>query len=115
MTYEEIAKVAYQTYREYLKNTNSTTNLLDWDECPDWEKKSAIIGVRTYINNPEDSIEKNHERWMKERLTNNGVYYTERDKISFDYLPREPIPFLQLSKKLQVKDFIFQNVVYALT
>ena len=50
-----------------------------WDEAPDWQKKSAINGVRFHRENPQAGDDASHNSWMQEKVEDGWVYGEVKD------------------------------------
>lgn len=63
---EMIAAACHQQNRTYCEMLNDTTQPL-WLDAPDWQKDSAIAGVKSALDNPDP--EASHKSWLahKER------------------------------------------------
>lgn len=108
---ERIARVCHEVNRAYCQALGDDSQP-KWDEAPDWQKQSAINGVRLHLVCPDAGPEASHESWMTEKEAAGWVYGPTKDAdakthpcmVSFAELPREQ----------QAKDFIFRAVVHAL-
>ena len=85
-----------------------------WDDAPDWQKQSAITGVNLHTKNTEAGVEASHESWMKEKVDDGWVYGEKKDPEAKPPTHHCIVPFDQLPKEQQAKDFIFRAVVHAL-
>jgi len=113
MKVEEIAKVAHQVNKAYCESLGDTSQVA-WDDCPEWQKQSAVTGVIFHINNPDAGVEANHESWVKEKIDDGWVYGEKKDPDAIP--PTHPciVPFNKLPREQQAKDYIFRAVVHAL-
>ena len=111
MNEEQIAKVCHEVNRAYCLALGDTSQPV-WEDAPQWQRESAILGVRLHINNPDAGPEASHESWMAQKLADGWTYGTEKRPE----LKQHPcmVPFAELSKEQQAKDFIFRAVVHAL-
>jgi hypothetical protein len=110
MNEREIARIAHEVNREYCRALGDESQL-PWMEAPDWQKKSALLGVRLHIDNnvgPEAS----HESWMLEKVRDGWVYGDVKDATARTHPCMRP--FSELPREQQAKDFIFRAVVHAL-
>ena len=113
MKIEEIAKAAHQVNKAYCESLGDTSQL-DWDECPEWQRRSAILGVQLHTDNPEAGPEASHQSWMKEKVEDGWVYGEKKDPNATPPTHHCIVPFNELPKEQQAKDFIFRAVVHAL-
>ena len=85
----------------------------NWDEAPEWQKESAINGVKFRIENPEAGPDALHNNWMKEKADAGWEWGEIKDEeakthpcmVTFDKLPEFQ----------QRKDKLFSAIVDALT
>ena len=110
---EAIAKIAHQINKAYCQSMGDFSQC-NWDEAPDWQKKSAIQGVNFHVKNTDAGVEENHESWMKEKIDEGWVYGEEKNPDAEP--PTHPciVPFEKLDKEQQATDFIFRAVVHEL-
>lgn len=67
MEVEKIAIVCHQVNRAYCQALGDVSQPT-WEDAPDWQKQSAINGVRFHIDNPEASPSASHDKWLEEKL-----------------------------------------------
>jgi len=114
MSPEEIAKVAHQVNKAYCESLGDTSQV-NWDDCPEWQKKSAVNGVNLHTQNRDAGVEASHESWMKEKVDDGWVYGEKKDPDATPPTHHCIVPFSELPKEQQAKDFIFRAVVHSLT
>jgi hypothetical protein len=76
---------------------------------PQWQKDSAIDGVRNLIENPSVTAEDSHKNWMDHKLQNGWIYGEKKSEkfkthpciVRYELLPLEQ----------QIKDHIFRSLV----
>jgi len=105
-----IAMVCHEVNRAYCEALGDTSQP-PWDEAPEWQKNSALLGVNLHTHNnvgPEAS----HESWMNQKLAEGWVYGEVKDSEAKTH----PciVPFDDLPKEQQAKDYIFRAVVHSL-
>jgi hypothetical protein len=111
MTREQIAEVCHEVNRAYcqaLGDTSQTT----WQDAPEWQKQSALNGVKLHIEHPEAGPEASHANWLAKKERDGWFYGPVKDAekkthpciVSFESLPHEQ----------RAKDYIFRAVVHAL-
>ena len=111
MTEDQIARVAHEVNRAYCEALGDRSQPA-WEDAPQWQRDSAMLGVRLHTENPGASAAASHESWMAQKVAEGWVYGPVKDPeakthhciVPFDMLPREQ----------QAKDFIFRAVVHAL-
>ena len=107
----EIAKVAHETNRIYCQTIGDFSQA-PWDWCPQWQRDSAMNGVRAIERGVVTRPEQSHENWMKEKYDEGWVWGAEKDVDK--KLHPCMLPFNQLLVEQQMKDRLFFAVVTAL-
>jgi len=112
LSIEEIAKVCHEANRGYCKALGDDSQL-PWDEAPQWAKTSAINGVRFHLDNPNAGPSGSHENWLKEKEKEGWKYGEIKDPEKKEH----PcfVPYDQLPKEQQAKDYIFTSIVKTLS
>lgn len=108
---EHIAQVCHEVNRAYCQAMGDHSQV-PWHDAPDWQRMSAIHGVELHLANPHASPAASHEAWMAEKLAAGWEYGPVKDTAA----KRHPclVPFDQLPREQQAKDYIFRAVVHAL-
>jgi hypothetical protein len=107
----QIARVAHEVNRAYCE-ANGDTSQPPWEGAPDWQKQSAINGVKFHLEHPEASPADSHESWLKEKTLAGWKYGPTKDPakkehpcmVAYDALPQDQ----------RTKDFLFLGVVRAM-
>lgn len=112
MTDQQIARVAHEVNRAYCEALGDSSQLR-WEEAPGWQRDSALLGVQLHRNNHDAGPQASHESWMRQKVEDGWVYGPMKDATAKTH----PciVPFDQLPREQQAKDFIFRGVVLALT
>lgn len=106
-----IAKVCHEANKVYCESIGDNSQK-PWDACPDWQKQSAIAGVKFKLKNMDATPEDMHNSWMKDKQESGWKYGTVKDEVkkehpclvSYDKLPPEQ----------RTKDHIFASIVKSL-
>lgn len=111
MTIEDIAKVCHETNRAYCAGIGDNSQLL-WEQSPDWQRQSAINGVRFHLDNPNAGPSGSHENWMREKIAAGWKYGPKKDPAYMEH----PciVPYEQLPKEQRIKDALFVGIVHVL-
>lgn len=106
-----IARVCHEVNRAYCEALGDFSQP-SWEDAPDWQRSSALNGVMLHVVNPDAGPQASHESWMKEKVDDGWVYGPEKKPE----LKQHPciVPFDQLPREQQAKDYIFRAVVHAL-
>lgn len=106
----DAARLAHEVNRAYCAFLGDDSQL-PWEEAPEWQKRSAILGAKAIesgdITTPGDS----HRSWLEEKRADGWVFGPVKDPakrthpcmVEFEALPREQ----------QLKDHIFLATVKA--
>lgn len=112
MNIEQIAKVAHEINMAYCAALGDMTQK-SWENAPDWQKESAVAGVRFHLGNPDASPSASHDSWLAQKRADGWAYGEIKDEhakehpcfVEFDDLPAEQ----------KAKDFLFRQVVHSLS
>ena len=111
MNSEQIARVAHEVNRAYCQSLGDNSQPA-WEEAPQWQRDSALLGVRLHTENPGASAAASHESWMAQKVADGWAHGP--DKLPELKLHHCIVPFNQLPVAQQAKDYIFRGVVHAL-
>ena len=111
MTIEQIAQVAHEANRAYCQTLGDASQP-EWEDAPDWQRKSVVNGVKFHLLNPSAGPEHSHESWLAEKVADGWVYGPIKDSEK----KQHPciIPFSGLPLVQQAKDMLFLSVVNVL-
>lgn len=107
---DRIARVCHEANRAYCESLGDDTQL-PWEEAPEWQRESARMGVDLHLSG-DFPPSASHASWLMQKQMDGWVYGPVKDvgrrehpcMVPFDDLPREQ----------QSKDFIFRAIVHAL-
>lgn len=112
MNISEIARVAHEINRAYCEALGDSSQP-EWSDAPDWQRESAINGVRFHLDNPSAGPEHSHESWLDEKEAAGWKYGPVKDPEAKEhpcFVPYEALPVEQ-----RAKDYLFRAVVHALS
>lgn len=111
MNVEQIAKVAHEINKAYCESIGDLSQPT-WEDAPEWQKSSAIVGVQFHLDNPDANPSASHESWLKQK-TEEGWKYGEvknpETKEHPCFVAYEELPVSQRSK-----DYLFKQVIHSL-
>lgn len=109
-TNTQIAKVAHEVNRAYCQALGDESQLA-WEDAPQWQQDSAMLGVKLHIDCPDAGPQASHESWMNQKVSEGWVYGPEKRAD----LKQHPclVPFDQLPREQQAKDYLFRSVVHS--
>lgn len=107
---DRIAKVAHEVNRAYCEALGDFSQPA-WDDAPEWQRVSARMGVDLHTSG-DFGPEASHIGWMRQKIAGGWVYGPAKDPDA----KQHPciVPFAELPREQQAKDFIFRAVVHAL-
>ncbi len=111
MKIEDIAKVCHEANRAYCQTLGDNSQP-EWEHAPDWQRSSAVAGVEFHLANPEASASASHESWLAQKKADGWKYGPAKNPAAKEH----PcfVPFDQLPKSQQAKDFVFRGLVHSL-
>ncbi len=104
-----IARISHEVNRAYCAALGDGSQM-SWDDAPDWQKDSARLGVEFHLNG-EHGPEASHNSWLAQKQAEGWAYGLVKDAEKKEH----PcfVPYDQLPKEQQVKDYLFRAVVHA--
>jgi len=111
MTDEDIARVCHEANRAYCATLEDDSQV-PWSDAPDWQRTSAIKGVRFTLEHPHSGPAASHESWLAEKQATGWKYGPTKDAEKKEhpcFVPYERLPHVQ-----RQKDALFQAIVRAL-
>lgn len=73
MKIEQVAELCHEANR-VLCSLDGDCSQPTWENGPDWQKQSAINGVKFHLNEPNADHKASHNCWMTEKLANGWKY-----------------------------------------
>jgi len=106
--YEFMAEFCHEVNRAYCASIGDTSQL-PWSEAPEWQRESAINGVKFHVQNDFPGPSASHENWMKEKVEAGWVYGEVKDPEAKTH----PciVPYDQLPTEQKSKDYLFSTIV----
>ena len=107
---ERIARVCHEANRAYCESLGDYSQP-DWVDAPAWQRESARMGVDLHLSG-DFGPEASHISWMQQKLADGWTY----GPVKNPELKQHPcmVPFSELPREQQAKDFIFRAIVHAL-
>lgn len=108
---EKIAIVCHQANKAWCE-LNGDNSQFDWISAEQWQRDSAISGVKFRVDNPNAGHDAQHNAWMADKIANGWTYGLKKDaeaKTHFCIVPFDQLPEFQ-----QKKDALFCAIVDAL-
>lgn len=111
MKRELIAQVAHEINRAYCASLGDDTQPA-WNDAPEWQKASALVGVDMHLANPDATPEQSHESWLAQKLADGWEYGEVKDAEAKTHPCIKP--YAELPAEQKAKDYLFRGVVHAL-
>ncbi len=111
MTVDQIAQVTHDANAAYCRSIGDNSQPA-WADAPDWQRDSAVNGVKFTIANPTAPPSASHDSWLAEKREAGWQYGPTKDpakKLHPCFVPYDALPVEQ-----RRKDALFQSVVRAL-
>ena len=109
---EAIAIVCHEANRAYC-GTIGDDSQQSWGDAPQWQRDSAIAGVKFCLANPNAPASANHESWLKAKEDDGWVYGPVKDPAKKEHPCMVPYQALPIDQ--QKKDALFKAIVGALS
>lgn len=105
---EQAAREAHEVNRSYSRGMGDNSHAV-WEEAPQWQKDSAIIGVKAVIDDPFVTPGQLHDSWLGAKLADGWVYgeVKDADKKTHPCI----LPYQDLPEGQRVKDELFGSAV----
>lgn len=112
LSIEGIARVCHEANKAYCHGIDDDSQL-HWDDAPQWQRDSAINGVKFHFQNPDATPQSSHENWLKEKIESGWTYGDTKDVEN----KKHPCiaPYNELPIAQRVKDLLFKAVIDAIT
>ncbi len=106
-----VAGLAHEINRAYCESIGDFSQP-KWEDAPQWQKDSAVDGVRFHIAHPNATASASHENWLKMKLADGWKYGAVKNADTKEH----PccVPFDELPEKQKTKDYLFRAVVHSL-
>ena len=107
---EQIAQVCHAANLEYCRTIGDQSQRV-WEEAEEWQRQSAIAGVRFALSTLDAPESYQHDAWLEDKKRNGWKYGPVKDAQKKEHpcmVPYEDLPFEQ-----RVKDYVFKGIVAA--
>lgn len=107
----DIAHVCHDANRALQLATNDPAPPPVWEDTPEWQRASAVIGVHQAIDGA--TPEQLHQAWSEHKRADGWTYGTVKDAEAKTHPCL--VAYADLPEEQRVKDDLFHAVVAALT
>ena len=108
---EDIARVCHETNRAYCATIGDASQT-SWEDAPQWQRDSAVNGVRFALANPGAPASASHDNWFEVKHKD-GWKYGPVKNIETKEHPCM-VCYANLPLEQRIKDHLFQGVVKAM-
>ena len=107
----DIARVCHEANRSLCDGLGDISQV-SWDEAPDWQRDSAVNGVRFNLENPDAPASASHDSWLAEKEATGWKYGPVKDAEKKEH----PcfVPYSELPAEQRAKDYIFSAIAKTL-
>ena len=111
MYIQDVAKIAHEINRAYCSAIGDDSQPT-WEDAPDWQKESAILGVNFHIKVNNASPSASHDAWLEAKEKDGWKYGPVKDPVKKEH----PcfVPYDELPLEQRVKDYLFKQTVESL-
>jgi len=112
MTNDDIARVCHEANRGYCDAIGDQSQK-HWSDAEQWQRDSAIRGVKFARENPTAPASAQHDAWLADKLKDGWKYGKVKDAAKKEH----PccVPYDDLPVEQRLKDTLFKAVVAALS
>lgn len=114
MNIEKIAQVCHEANRAYCSTIGDDSQVA-WSEAPDWQRDSAMKGVKFHFQSLKAGIDPlpsaSHDSWLEEKRASGWKYGPVKDAEKKEH----PcfVPYHELPLEQRLKDYIFAAICRA--
>lgn len=108
MLSSEVAKICHEANKAYCETLGDTSQV-PWEDAPEWQRESAIKGVKFCLDNPDAPASANHDSWLEVKRADGWKYgeVKNADKKEHPCF----VPYEQLPEAQKAKDHLFKAIV----
>lgn len=108
---EYIAKACHEANRVWCQ-ANGDNSQEHWQDAEQWQRDSAIAGVKFRLDNPNAAKSAQHDAWSADKIKDGWIFGDIKDAVAKTHPCL--IPFNELPEFQQKKDALFCAIVDAL-
>lgn len=106
---EVIAEAAHEINRAYCQAIGDNSQPT-WEDAPQWQRDSAIKGVKFHLDNPDADPAQSHQSWFDQKISEGWTYGPVKDADKKEH----PccVPYDSLPSEQKAKDYLFRATVH---
>lgn len=108
MTERQIAQIVHEANRGLCEATGDFSQK-SWGEAEDWQRESAIAGVRWRLEHMEAPDSAQHEAWMADKRQQGWKWGPVKNAVEKEHPCL--VPYEELPPEQQAKDVLFVAIV----
>jgi hypothetical protein len=111
MNVTQIALICHQANKALCEQYGDASQK-DWENAEQWQRDSAVAGVRFALDNPDAPASAQHDSWMADKIKDGWRHGAVKDADAKTH----PciVPYEQLPPEQQAKDHLFRSIVHGL-
>ena len=107
---EYLASLTHNINMAYCELMGDSTQR-EWGSATEWQRASAVNGVRFHLANPDATPADSHISWLKEKELTGWVYGPVKDEVAKEHPCMVDYDLLPVSQR--AKDYLFKALVDA--
>lgn len=107
---ELAAQIAHEINRAYCAFLGDGSQE-SWEKAPEWQRDSAIEGMRAHFANPNMTARDSHIAWCEHKFAEGWRYGPVKDADAKEHPCM--VPYRELPKEQRLKDHLFKAVADA--
>lgn len=111
LSIDQVAQLCHEVNRKYCQTIGDHSQR-PWSHAADWQRESAILGVRKRLEDVLAHPSVSHEHWMTHKLADGWTYGPEKDEQKKQHPCM--VPYSELSPEQRAKDYFFCTTVIIL-
>ncbi len=111
MNINDIAKIAHELNRSFCISIGDTSQP-EWIDAPNWQKESAVEGVKYHIENTDSNPEDSHRNWLKGKKADGWSFGMIKDSEKKEHPCM--VEYLELPIEQRSKDYLFSQIIKSL-